>query len=80
MIGEITEVTLKNGKKVYVVDLGNAFYVTEHKELAEKVSKIADEVFEEEFTRFVEETNITPEEVDEEASKAILERLKNLIK
>lgn len=76
MLGKITEETLKNGKKVYFVDLGNAFYVTFDKDLAEKVSEIARQAFEEVFDKFVEESNVTPEEIDELVSKSILEDLK----
>lgn len=74
MIGEIFErkvddrgrVVVSNfleGKKVYIVDLGNGYFVTEYKDLAETVSKNAIKAYKEIFALLVESYGLTAEEV-----------------
>ncbi len=58
-------------KVVYLVDLGNGYFITDDGELAEAVSKRASEFFKEEFLRLVEELDFgdVHEEAEEELSR-----------
>ncbi|MDT7887306.1 MAG: VapB-type antitoxin [Thermoproteota archaeon] len=56
-------------KEVYLVNLGSGYFVTDNKNVAEKVAENASKAFDEEFLKLVEELGITAEE-----AKKILEK------
>jgi DNA-binding transcriptional regulator YhcF (GntR family) len=56
-------------KKVYLVNLGSGYFVTDNRSVAEKVAENASKAFDEEFLKLVEELGITAEE-----AKKILEK------
>ncbi|MBB5254384.1 VapB-type antitoxin [Sulfurisphaera ohwakuensis] len=58
-------------KEVYLVDLGSGYFITDKKDLAEKVAEKASNAFEEEFLKTVEEMSIVPEEIDQIVNKEI---------
>ncbi|AOL17723.1 VapB-type antitoxin [Sulfolobus sp. A20] len=65
------------GKKVYLIDLGNGYFLTDNQELAEAASKKASNFFTEEFIRLVTELDFKEvhEEAEEELSKRFMKDL-----
>lgn len=75
MSEKIIEVIGKDGTKIYIVNLGNAYFVTPYKELADEVSKDVDKVFDKEFIKHVEGYEITLLSTVEEMKNIILREL-----
>jgi DNA-binding transcriptional regulator YhcF (GntR family) len=59
-------------KEVYLVNLGSGYFVTDDKNVAEKVAENASKAFDEEFLKLVEELGITAEEAEKILEKEIL--------
>lgn len=70
---KVTEIIGKSGTKIYVINLGDAYFITPYKGLIEEVSKDSKKVFDKEFIRAVEEYEITPPNVRKEM-RDIIER------
>jgi DNA-binding transcriptional regulator YhcF (GntR family) len=59
-------------KEVYLVNLGSGYFVTDNKNVAEKVAENASKAFDEEFLKLVEELGITAEEAEKILEKETL--------
>jgi DNA-binding transcriptional regulator YhcF (GntR family) len=59
-------------KEVYLVNLGSGYFVTDDKNVAEKVAENASKAFDEEFLKLVEELGITAEEAEKILEKETL--------
>ncbi|MCY0858883.1 MAG: VapB-type antitoxin [Sulfolobaceae archaeon] len=87
MIGEIVErkadekgrvyIPEYKSKKVYLVNLGNGYFITDDEGLAKAVSEKASSFFKEEFLRLVTELDFGDihEEAEEELSKRLVKSL-----
>jgi DNA-binding transcriptional regulator YhcF (GntR family) len=62
-------------KEVYLVNLGSGYFVTDNKNVAEKVAENASKAFSEEFLKLVEELGITAEEAEKILEKEILKEV-----
>jgi len=62
-------------KEVYLVNLGSGYFVTDNKNVAEKVAENASKAFDEEFLKLVEELGISAEETDKILEKEILKEV-----
>jgi hypothetical protein len=62
------------GKDVYLVDLGSGYFITDKKDVAQKVAENASRAFDEEFLKLVEELGISAEEIDERIEKEVLKK------
>ncbi|AWR98957.1 hypothetical protein [Metallosphaera hakonensis] len=68
--GRILTSDYKN-KEIYLIDLGSGYFITDKKEVAEKVAEKASKAFEEEFLKMVEELSITPAEIERIVNNAV---------
>jgi DNA-binding transcriptional regulator YhcF (GntR family) len=59
-------------KEVYLVNLGSGYFVTDDKNVAEKVAENASKAFDEEFLKLVKELGITAEEAEKILEKETL--------
>jgi DNA-binding transcriptional regulator YhcF (GntR family) len=59
-------------KEVYLVNLGSGYFVTDNKNVAEKVAENASKAFDEEFLKLVKELGITAEEAEKILEKETL--------
>jgi DNA-binding transcriptional regulator YhcF (GntR family) len=62
-------------KEVYLVNLGSGYFVTDDKNVAEKVAENASKAFNEEFLKLVEELGVSAEEIDKILEKEILKEV-----
>ncbi|QKR00870.1 VapB-type antitoxin [Metallosphaera tengchongensis] len=64
-------------KRVYLVNLGNGYFITDNEELAEAVSERASSFFNEEFLRLVTELDLgnIHEKAEEELSRRLMKSL-----
>lgn len=62
-------------KEVYIVDLGSGYFVTDKKDVAEKVSENSANVFSNEFLRLVEEIGISENEINDILEKEITKKV-----
>lgn len=62
-------------KEVYIVDLGSGYFVTDKKDVAEKVSENSANVFSNEFLRLLEEIGISENEINDILEKEITKKV-----
>jgi len=62
-------------KDVYIVDLGSGYFITDKKDIAEKVSENSANVFSNEFLRLVEEIGISENEINDILEKEITKKV-----
>lgn len=54
--------------------MGSGYFVTDKKDVAQKVAENASKAFDEEFLKLVEELGISAEEIDERIEKEVLKK------